>query len=57
MSRVCNCGKGYASEFDGLCKFCREEYSGIRRAVQKSVGVRHRGDGMTIEQFIKAKKL
>lgn len=57
MSTKCRCGKGYASDFDGLCKFCREEYSGIRRAVQKKVGVRHRGDGMTIEQYQKAQKL
>jgi hypothetical protein len=50
----CKCGKGYASEEDGLCKFCREKL--IRRAVAKSVGVAHRGDGMTVEQYLKAIK-
>lgn len=53
----CKCGKGHASAFDGQCKFCRENNSGIRRAVQKKVGVRHRGDGMTVEQYLEAKKL
>ncbi len=46
---VCECKKGYASAFDGLCKFCREQL--VRRAVAKKAGVRHRGDGLTVEQY------
>jgi hypothetical protein len=45
----CGCGKGYASIYDGLCKFCREGL--VRRAVAKSVNVRHRGDGMSVDQY------
>lgn len=45
---VCGCGRGHGSHIDGLCKFCREtKYS---RAQAKSVNVRHRGDGMSLEQ-------
>jgi len=45
---VCGCGKGNASEVDNLCRYCREEkYS---RAFCKAVGVRHRGDGLTLDQ-------
>jgi hypothetical protein len=44
----CPCTKGYASEYDGLCKFCREFT--VRRAIAKSVNVRHRGDGMSVDQ-------
>lgn len=51
----CKCDKGHASDYDNLCKFCRENL--FRRAVAKQVGVRHRGDGMTIEQYQKAIKL
>lgn len=57
MALICGCRKGYASEYDGLCRFCREECSGIRREIQKKVGVTHRGDGMTIEQYLRATKL
>ncbi|AUR82765.1 hypothetical protein NVP1271B_67 [Vibrio phage 1.271.B._10N.286.54.B4] len=49
---VCGCGKGYASHFDRLCRFCRESL--VRRAVARKVGVTHRGDGITIEQYLKA---
>lgn len=49
---VCGCGKGYASHYDGLCRFCREKL--VRRAVAKYHGVRHSGDGMTITQYRKA---
>lgn len=45
----CECGKGYASEYDSLCKFCREDL--VSRAVAKKVSVKHRGDGMSIEQY------
>lgn len=48
MTKVCGCGKGHASEVDGICKFCRE-YK-YRRAQAKSVNVRHRGDGMSLDQ-------
>lgn len=51
----CNCGKGYASAYDNRCKFCRENL--FRRAVAKQVGVRHRGDGMDLDQYQKALKL
>ena len=44
----CRCEQGFASKHDGLCKFCREvKYT---RAKAKSVNVRHRGDGMSIDQ-------
>jgi hypothetical protein len=45
----CGCGKGHASEFDNMCKFCREKL--FRRAEAKSVDVRHQGDGMEVEQY------
>lgn len=48
MSEKCGCGKGYACEVDNLCKFCRENK--YRRAQAKSVNVRHRGDGMSLDQ-------
>lgn len=48
MGTVCNCGKGYASPYDNLCKFCREHL--FRRADCKEAGVKHRGDGLSIEQ-------
>lgn len=45
---ICGCSKGYASEVDGLCRFCREnKYS---RAFCKEAGVRHNGDGLTLDQ-------
>lgn len=44
---VCGCGKGHASEYDGLCKFCREDT--VSRSVAKRVGVRYSGDGMCID--------
>lgn len=44
----CKCGKGYASDKDNLCKFCREKKYSRREA--KQAGVKHRGDGMTLEQ-------
>lgn len=45
---TCRCGKGHASPVDNMCKFCREKrYS---RAVAKRAGVKHRGDGMTLDQ-------
>ncbi len=53
-SQKCKCGKGYASPFDNICKFCRE--CKVRRAVAKKFGVRHRGDGMTLDQYQAATK-
>ena len=51
MSNItCGCGKGHASSYDSLCCFCREKL--FSRAVAKSVGVRHRGDGMSLEQVV-----
>ncbi|UOW66374.1 hypothetical protein vBAspATola_31 [Aeromonas phage vB_AspA_Tola] len=47
----CKCGKGYASEVDGRCKYCREGMHS--RALCKSVGVRHRGDGLSLDQYYK----
>jgi len=48
MNIVCGCRKGYASEVDGMCRFCREHT--VSRAEGKNLGVKHRGDGMTTEQ-------
>lgn len=43
----CRCGKGFASSVDGICKYCREyKYS---RSVTKKMGVRNRGDGLSLE--------
>ena len=54
MGHVCGCGKGYASKFDNVCCFCREkQYS---RRETKAVGVRIRGEGMSIEQKILLRK-
>ena len=50
----CKCGKGYASAWDGMCKFCRENKHS--RAFAKSVDVRHSGDGMSVEQEIRLLK-
>jgi len=46
----CLCGKGYASDADHLCRYCREET--VSRAQAKSVGVLRSGDGMTIDQML-----
>ena len=48
----CGCGKGNASTYDYRCCFCREHL--VRRAVAKKVGVKHCGDGMSVEQYKKA---
>ena len=48
----CSCGRGYASHFDNLCKFCRENL--VPREKAKRVGVRHRGEGMSVDQYKKA---
>jgi len=47
--KVCHCGKGYASHYDNLCKFCREGL--VRRQVAYRCGVKNRGDGMSITQY------
>lgn len=49
MSIKCRCGKGYASEYDSLCKFCREHT--VSRSDAKRVCVRHRGDGLSVIQL------
>lgn len=54
MANVCKCGKGYASDVDNMCKFCREEI--VSRADARKVGVRHRGDGLTLEQWEQVKR-
>lgn len=46
---MCKCNKGYASEYDNLCKFCREYL--VSRTVAKNVNVKHQGDGMSITQY------
>lgn len=47
MTILCNCKKGHASDYDKVCRYCRElEFS---RAKGKSVGVAHRGDGMSVD--------
>lgn len=51
MGRPCCCGKGYASDIDNRCRNCREHQ--YTRAEAKSVGVKHRGDGMTLDQEAK----
>lgn len=47
----CGCGKGFASSYDNLCRFCREH--SVSRAEAKRFGVKTRGDGMTVEQLRK----
>jgi hypothetical protein len=45
MRIVCKCHHGYASQVDGLCRYCRaKEYS---CADKKKVGAK---DGMTLDQ-------
>lgn len=51
MTLKCDCGRGAASEVDHQCKFCRETH--FSRTDAKRVGVKHRGDGMTLEQALK----
>lgn len=45
----CRCGKGHASVYDNLCRFCREKL--VRRSEARKVGVKHRGDGMSVDQL------
>jgi hypothetical protein len=52
-SKVCACGKGHGHHIDGICKFCREQK--VSRAEAKSVGVRYRGDGISVDQYFKLK--
>ena len=52
---ICKCGKGYASNYDNLCKFCREETCGVRRAVLKKY-VKHRGDGLPLDEYLRMQK-
>lgn len=49
----CKCGKGYASAYDNLCKFCRENL--LSRAEAKKVGVKHQGDGLSVDAYRVAK--
>lgn len=49
----CKCGKGNASSYDGLCRFCREKL--FSRSEAKRVGVRTRGDGMSVGQYTNLK--
>lgn len=50
--KICGCGKGHASDFDGLCRYCREDrYCGTRREM-KLYRVRNRGDGLSVEQLV-----
>lgn len=46
-SSACDCNRGHASSYDGMCRLCRENT--VSRAQAKSVGVRHRGDGLSVE--------
>lgn len=48
---LCGCGKGQASKEDEICSFCRERW--VSRAEAKKVGVRHRGDGLSLEDYRK----
>jgi len=50
---VCKCLKGYASQYDDMCCFCREKL--FSRSEAKAVCVRTRGDGMSVDQFKVAK--
>lgn len=52
---VCKCGKGYASEYDKMCKFCRENACGVRRAVLRDY-VKHRGDGLPLDEYFRMMK-
>ena len=54
MAATCKCGKGKASNIDGLCRFCREAQ--FPRAEAKRVGVRHRADGMSLFQAEKLRR-
>lgn len=49
---VCQCGKGYGSPFDGLCRFCRENKFCPTRRDCKRFGIR-RGEGLTLDQLTK----
>lgn len=49
IKNICKCGKGHASKYDDICCFCRESL--VSRAVSKKAGVRHRGDGMSVDQY------
>lgn len=51
VKEVCKCGKGYASSVDHLCRFCREDL--LSRAEAKKIGVRHRGDGLSLYDYQK----
>lgn len=51
---ICKCGKGYASSFDHLCKFCREKKHCPTNRDCVNYGIK-RGDGLTLEQMTKIK--
>lgn len=48
---ICKCRRGYASNYDNKCKFCRENTCGIRRAVLRKY-VRHQGDGLRLADYL-----
>ena len=50
----CKCGKGHASSYDNLCRFCREKL--FSRSEAKKAGVKTRGDGMSVEQYTKLER-
>lgn len=50
---ICSCGKGTASEVDGLCRFCREKQFSRR---ETKPFVKHRGDGLSLEDSRRIKR-
>lgn len=54
--KVCGCGKGHASDFDGLCRFCREDRHVGSRRDMKDFRVKRRGEGLSVEQLLSYQK-
>ncbi len=51
----CECGGGWASHYDKMCAFCRENSCGVRRAVLRDY-VKHRGDGLPLDEYFRMMK-
>lgn len=54
--KVCKCNKGYASEYDNLCKFCREDMFCSTRREMNIYGLKRRGEGLSLHTFLEVSK-
>lgn len=52
----CKCGKGHASDYDSMCKFCRESTYAPTRAMCSRWGI-CRGQGLDMPTFKSLKNI